>query len=537
MMSGTLGIRKMPSIPDTLFYDLPEAACIVEVDSLLIVGWNRKMDQLFGLSADSSGAVRLLDRVQAWNADHFQAKLAQHEFESPEFRGITGLTVGGHPAQLDLLITCSTWERQPAYLMVFSDAGPRVRLEEQLRQAQKMETVGMLAGGIAHDFNNLLTIISGYSHMLASSLASDEKNRFAAEQVIKASDRAAALTKQLLSFSRRQVTQARVLDMNSVVQGMSPMLNRLIGEHIRLRIVPAPELGRVRADSGQIEQVIMNLVVNARDAMPEGGTLWIETLNTELDAQYMSRHMEARPGPYIMLVVTDSGVGMDAATREKIFEPFFTTKGEGRGTGLGLSMVYGIVKRSGGTIDVYSEPGQGTAVKIYLPRADSQESPAAPELHAAPDSGDETVLLVEDEEAVRNIVRTALEAKGYRMLVAASGEDALQLAKDHSGSIDLLITDVVLPKMNGREVARRLHKKRANAVVLFMSGYTDVTLNDGADPESQVHFIGKPFTPAVLTRKVRELLDAERQRGTKSHNRPLKSRVPSFQALPDQREN
>jgi len=477
--------------------DLPLPACLVEPQTLHILAFNRAAGELFGFQTPA-----LLDKIQPWNGEKFRGALLAKDFASSELRGVTGFSADGKAAlQLDLWVNA---DKQGHLIILFAEVSARIRLEEQLRQAQKMESVGMLAGGIAHDFNNLLTIISGYSHMMAASLSSDDRNRSAAEQVIKASDRAAALTKQLLSFSRRQVAQTSVLDLNSVVQGMLPMLNRIIGEHIRLRIAPGPQLGRIRADSGEIEQIIMNLVVNARDAMPNGGNLWIETGNTELDQLYMARHMEARPGRYVMLAVTDSGIGMDVATREKIFEPFFTTKDEAHGTGLGLSMVYGIAKRARGAIDVYSEPGKGTSVKVYLPRAEGSEPLPLPETVQVA-RGTETVLLVEDEEAVRNIVKAALEAQGYHLLVAASGAEALHLAQAHEGPIDLMITDVVLPELNGKEVARRLHKKRRETVVLFMSGYTDVTLND--TPGSRIHFIGKPFTPASLNRKVRELLD------------------------------
>ena len=477
---------------------MPLPACLLEPQTVSIVAFNSAADQLFGFQTPA-----LLDKIQPWNVEKFRSALLAKDFASSEFRGVTGFAADGKAVlQLDLLVSA---DKQGRLVILFTEVSARIRLEEQLRQAQKMESVGMLAGGIAHDFNNLLTIISGYSHMLAASLKGDERNRSAAEQVIKASDRAAALTKQLLSFSRRQVAQTSVLDLNSVVQGMLPMLNRIIGEHIRLRIAPGLQLSRVRADGGEIEQIIMNLVVNARDAMPNGGNLWVETANAELDQQYMARHMEARPGRYVMLAVTDSGIGMDVATREKIFEPFFTTKDEVHGTGLGLSTVYGITKRARGAIDVYSEPGKGTSVKVYLPRVEGSESMPLPEAVQAA-RGTETVLLLEDEEAVRNIVKATLEAQGYNLLVAASGAEALHLAQSYAGPIDLMITDVVLPELNGKEVARRLHKKRRETVVLFMSGYTDVTLND--TPGGRVHFIGKPFTPAALNRKVRELLDS-----------------------------
>ena len=515
-------------LEDVRFYNLPQPACVISAGSMAIVDWNARGDEIFGLSGTDPGTVKLSDRIQAWNVASFNDAFVQGRFDSPELCGVTGLAANGKQLQLDLLVSRTEWDGQPVFLVVFADAGPRVRVEEQLRQAQKMESIGMLAGGIAHDFNNLLTIIAGYSHMLVASLANDENNRSAAEQVIKASDRAAALTRQLLSFSRRQVAQNKVLNLNTVTQGMTPMLHRIIGEHIQLRIVQSPDLGTVRADSGQVEQVIMNLVVNARDAMPEGGKLTIEVHNAELNSEYIGRHLETRAGSYVMLAVSDSGIGMDAATREKLFDPFFTTKADGKGTGLGLSMVYGIVKRHGGTIDVYSEPRKGTVVKVYWPRTDHAETPAVSVPEQNPVSGSETVLLVEDDDAVRNIVRAALAAQGYQMLIAASGEEALEIAKGHSGSIDLLITDMVLPKMNGREVARRFHRRHPESVVLFTSGYTDIALHEPGEPDKHVHFIGKPFTPAALASRVRELLDTRRG--------PLKLGVPRYQARTDQGE-
>lgn len=482
---------------------------MVSAATLQVVSSNRRASEVFGFLPEEFSGRQFLDLVQPWDAVKFRYALAQSEFSSPELRGITAFQKDGRSLEVDLLIRATRSGGEDVLLVVLADAAPRIRLEEQLRQSQKMESVGMLAGGIAHDFNNLLTIISGYSHMLASSLSDDERNRSAAEQVIRASDRAAALTKQLLSFSRRQVAQNRVFDLNALVHGMTPMLNRIIGEHIRLRIAPGEALDRIHADAGQIEQVIMNLVVNARDAMPEGGILWIETQNCELDAEYAGRHMESRPGKYVMLAVTDTGIGMDEATRGKVFEPFFTTKESGHGTGLGLSMVYGIAKRCGGSVDVYSEPGKGTVVKLYFPRAEASAALASVEVAPKPGRGWETILLVEDEEAVRNIVRTALEAQGYCMLVAGTGEEALQISKTHDAPIHLLVTDVVLPQLSGRDIARRLHKKRPAMAVLFMSGYTDVALNHGADPDQKVHFIGKPFAPGALARKVREMLDQE----------------------------
>jgi CheY-like chemotaxis protein len=346
--------------------------------------------------------------------------------------------------------------------------------------------------------------------MLADGLARDPRNRSAAEHVIKASERAAALTGQLLAFSRRQTAQVKSIDVNALIKGMEPMLRRLIGEHINLRISFAPDLGSVHADPGQIEQVVMNLVVNARDAMPLGGRLLLETANADLTEELAGDHLEVRPGRYVMLAVTDTGVGMDKQTRDKVFEPFFTTKEKGQGTGLGLSMVYGIAKRSGGTVNLYSEPGSGTSVKVYLPLSARADADVLPITAAIPAGGWETVLLVEDEDAVRNFVRTALESKGYRVLVAASGEEAVRLSRQHTEPIHLLITDMVMPEMSGADVAKRLRRQRSGLQVLYMSGYTDASLRHTGAGERSVHFISKPFSPAALARKVRQLLDEKR---------------------------
>ncbi|MDQ6708281.1 MAG: response regulator, partial [Acidobacteriota bacterium] len=420
------------------------------------------------------------------------------------------------PLEIDLLFRPIQWDGSPALIIVAADASVRIRLEDQFRQAQKMESLGMLAGGIAHDFNNLLTIISGYSQMLLSSLSENTADRSTVEQILRASQRAADLTSQLLSFSRRHVVQPKTIDLNSTVVGMSTMLRRIIGENIDLAIETGCEFGFVHADPGQIDQVIMNLVVNARDAMPTGGRLLIETRGVELDERYAEKLLTARPGDYVMLAVTDTGNGMDEKTRRQIFDPFFTTKEEGQGTGLGLSTVYGIVKQSSGAIDVYSELGFGTSVKVYFPRVDRMAAPeAAKETHEAA-GGLETVLVAEDDEAVRHLVRKALEKGGYSLLVAASGAEALRLVKEHRGPIHLLITDVVMPRMSGTELARRLHRLRPDMAVLYMSGYTDSALRRGGNTDAAVQFLPKPFSPAALKRKVRETLDAMRDKAVRS---------------------
>ena len=399
-------------------------------------------------------------------------------------------------------------------LGVLKDIGERRHLEEQLRQSQKMDAIGQLAGGIAHDFNNLLTVIAGRAQLIISRLRPEEPIHRDATLVRTTADRAAALTQQLLAFSRKQVLQPQVLDLNAVVAGMEPMLGRLIGEDIDLAVIPAVGLGRVKADPGQIEQVIVNLVVNARDAMPEGGCLTVETADVELDAAYASRHLSVPPGPWVMLAVTDTGLGMDEQTRSRVFEPFFTTKGPGKGTGLGLATVYGIVKQSGGDIQLYSECGRGTSFKIYLPRvAEPTTLPAEARAPAtlAP-RGDETVLLVEDEPEVRDLAREILEASGYRVLQACDPHEAVLMAERHAGAIHLLLTDVIMPRQSGRALAERLRPLRPELQVLYMSGYTNEAIIRHGVLEPDTVFIQKPFTPAALGQKVRETLDGPRPR-------------------------
>ena len=390
-------------------------------------------------------------------------------------------------------------------VLVLRDISNFKRLEKQFLQAQKMEAVGRLAGGVAHDFNNLLTIISGYSEIL---MQRDFPNKEMLKEIQKAGERAASLTRQLLAFSRQQVLAPEVLSLNTVVGSTEKMLRRLIGEDVRLDTVLDPSLGRVQADPGQMEQVIMNLAVNARDAMPQGGRLTIKTRNADLDEKYAQAHPEILPGRYVMLVVSDTGCGMDKATLAQIFEPFFTTKKPGQGTGLGLATVYGIIKQSGGYIYVDSEPGRGSTFRIFLPQVEATVPRRKSQLGiSSSPGGNETLLLVEDETAVRSLIRTNLEMKGYKVLEAAEGEEALRLAQQHSGPIHLLITDVVMPLMSGRELAERLGPLRSQMKVLYLSGYTDDTVVRHGLLQGEVEFLQKPFTPGVLTRKVREVLD------------------------------
>ena len=394
------------------------------------------------------------------------------------------------------------------FLAIQEDVTERKRLEEQLRQAQKMEAVGRLAGGVAHDFNNVLTAIFGYAELVAEEFPKDSPARQDIEEIRKASHRAAALTRQLLAFSRQQVLEPIVLCLNDLVEDVDKMLQRLIGEDVALSLTLAPGLGNARVDPGQFHQVLMNLVVNARDAMPTGGKLLIETANADLTEQYAEVHQPVSPGRYVMLAVSDTGIGMDRETKAKIFEPFFTTKEKGRGTGLGLSTVYGIVKQSGGYIWVYSEPGRGTTFKIYLPQVDAPAKPLAPPAEARGVAGTETILLAEDDEILRPLAKGLLEKLGYRVLDAESAEQALALARHHAGVIHLLVADVVMPGASGRELARRLAESRPDTRVLYMSGYTDDAIVQHGMLEPGLHFLQKPFTPAALARKLREVLDA-----------------------------
>src|SRR5213083_453669 len=398
--------------------------------------------------------------------------------------------------------------RLTGILGIGRDVTERLGLEQQLRQAQKMEAVGRLAGGIAHDFNNILTAITGHADLLLEDLGPHDPRRADVDEIRRSAERAAGLTRQLLAFSRQQVLQPKVVDLNALVLDMDKLLRRLIGEDVELATVLYPTLGRVTADPGQLEQVIVNLAVNARDAMPQGGKLTLETRNIDLDSSYTLEHSLVKPGPYVQLTVSDSGIGMDEETQAHAFEPFFTTKPRGQGTGLGLAMVYGTVKQSGGFIWVYSEPGRGATFKIYLPRVDAPvESAAPPAPVERPPRGSETVLLAEDEPAVRAIARQALERQGYTVLAAPSGADALALAAQHGATIHLLLTDVVMPGMSGRDLADRLTAQRPGIRVLYISGYTDNAIVRHGMLEPGLAYLQKPFRPDALVRKVREVLD------------------------------
>ncbi|MCC6574125.1 MAG: PAS domain S-box protein [Planctomycetes bacterium] len=380
-------------------------------------------------------------------------------------------------------------------------------LEEQVRQASKMEAVGRLAGGIAHDFNNLLTAIMGHTEMLQLRLGSDTRAAADIEKVMKAAGRAAEMTRQLLALGRRQVLQPRVFDLNAVVNDTDAMLRRLIGEHIKIHLHLAKDLGRVRADPGQMGQVLMNLTLNARDAMPKGGAITIETANVHLDDEYARMHAGVTPGPHVMVSVTDTGTGMDAATQARIFEPFFTTKDPGKGTGLGLSIVHGIITQSGGHLYVYSRLGHGTVFKVFLPRVDAEAEAPVEELPAAPSRGGETILLVEDDEDVREMLLEFLDDQGYTLIAAGQGSAALRQADEHLGKIQLMITDVIMPGMSGTELAEEIAKARPEMKMLFISGYSFNAITSRGLSADNLNLLEKPFSLDALARKVREVLD------------------------------
>jgi len=475
--------------------------------------WNRAAEALYGWPAEEV-IGRPLPTIGQDLEDH--ARLRDRVLRGEALRGVevTRRRKDGTLVNISLSVAPlhDAAGQVTGMLSLAADITEMRQLEVQYRQAQKMEAVGRLAGGIAHDFNNLLTAIIGTTALVLEDLGLESRARLDIQEIEKAAKRAAGLTRQLLIFSRQQVLEPRALDLNALVGNLEKMLHRLIGEDVELRTKPAAGLGAVRADPGQLEQAIVNLVVNARDAMPKGGRLTIETADVELDRSYVAGHVPTQPGPYVLLAVSDTGVGMDGATKARLFEPFFTTKEPGRGTGLGLATVYGIVKQSGGYVWAYSELGHGTTFKIYLPRvAETAEAPESTTSPPTPVGGSETVLVVEDQEEVRKLTKRVLEARGYTVLAARNGAEALEIVAQHVNQIHLMITDVVMPGMNGREVARLACARRSDLKVLYVSGYTGEAVLQHRLLEPGVAFLQKPFTPDVLARKTREVLDNSKE--------------------------
>jgi signal transduction histidine kinase len=386
------------------------------------------------------------------------------------------------------------------------DITDKKNLEDQLMQAQKLEAIGSLASGVAHDFNNLLTTILGYGELSLMKLSKDDPQREQVEAIYEAGKKASTLTRQLLAFSRKQMLEMRVINLNSLLENLTKMLNRMIGDDIEMIMMLDPSVGNIMADPGQVEQIVMNIVINARDAMPDGGTITIETQEVELDEDYCKTHAEVTPGTFIVLCITDTGKGMTPEVMEKIFDPFFTTKKKGAGTGLGLSTVYGIVKQHKGHIYVYSELGSGTIFKIYFRKIKKVAEESSTKKIPAMESGTETILVVDDEASIRKLVRDTLEPLGYKILEAANGEEALAYYRDNHDTIDLLLTDVVMPKMTGKKLAELLLQEYPGLKILYMSGYTDNVITHKGILDRGIHFLNKPLVPSILTKKIREVL-------------------------------
>ena len=536
---------------DSVIDNLPAMIFIKSADELRFERCNRAGEELLGVAHDALLGTTDYDFFPAEQAAFFQAKdrevlaagtvvdIPEEPISTPQgtrwlhTRKIPILGDDGTPShllgismditrrrdaerELERRVAERTAELSAAYEQLVQQTEQHQRTEKalrdtevQLRHAQKLEAVGRLAGGIAHDFNNLLSVVLGYSTMLLEELRPEDRIASPVAEIQRAGDRAADLTRQLLAFSRQQVLEPQIVDLNGVLASIDRLIHRLIGEAVQLHTLGEPDLGLVRVDVGQLEQVVVNLVVNARDAMPDGGTLTIETANVELDQDDAAEHPGTRPGPHALLAVTDTGCGMDADTMARVFEPFFTTKPRGKGTGLGLSTVFGIVQQSGGSLRVSSVVGQGTTFRIYFPHADAPaKAHVAPVVPAVPLGRSETILLVEDEAQVRSLAQKILVRSGYQVIEARDPEEALARAVATSQHIDLLLTDVVMPGMSGRQLADRLEATRPGLKVLFMSGYTDATVAQHGVLNPGISLLQKPITPAGLTRKIREVLDA-----------------------------
>ena len=501
-----------PEVARALLASASQAILAVDANGRIVVA-NAKCAEIFGY--DQGEMLGLV--VEELVPDSRRAGHARHRggfFEAPRSRPmgegmqLTARRKDGSEFPVEIALDFVRVGDTAATLAFIADISVRKRLEEQALQSQRMEAVGRLAGGVAHDFNNMLTVIAGYNRLILNKLSPMDPLRGFAEEVLKATDRSAALTAQLLAFSRRQAWQPRVLDLNTVLASAETMLRRLLGEDLELEVARQPGLWNIRADVTQLDQVIVNLALNARDAMPKGGRLTIETANTTLGHEYAKTHLGVRPGHFVMLAVSDTGGGMDSATKSRMFEPFFTTKPTGKGTGLGLAAVYGIVKQCGGDVWVYSEPGVGTTMKVYFPRALEAVSAETHEAGAPPaPKGHETLLVAEDEAGVRKLLCEVLRMAGYRVLEAADATDALRIGNDTSQPLDLLISDLVMPDLGGDELAERLGARRPGLKVLLMSGYTENSIVRQGVMNAHRPFLAKPFTPDSLALKVREVLD------------------------------
>ena len=504
---GEVELRRSESILRLLFEHNPLPTWLHEIDSMKFLRVNEAAARLYGYSQEEFESMSILQIRPSSEQEKARSFIKELTSNTEEHGIWLHQARDGRQFEVEIISHELLYAGKRVRLVVGQDISERRQLEGQLRQATKMEAVGRLAGGVAHDFNNMLMVIKGHTELLLNVLSPSDHITRKIQQIDRAADRAATLTRQLLAFSRMQVLQPQVINLNSVVEEMGKLLPRLIGEDIELIIRGHRNLGSIRADAGQMEQVIMNLAVNARDAMPNGGKLVIETCNSDLEPSYTSTHPLMQPGSYVQLSVSDNGTGMDAETQTHIFEPFFTTKEKGKGTGLGLATVYGIVKQSGGFIWVYSELGKGTTFKIYLPCVDQKEEVTPFQRQAAEvPSGTETVLLTEDEQDVREIARQFLESGGYRVIEAKDAADAIRIAADKNGDIDLLVTDMVMPGLSGPELAQRLQREHPGLSVLFMSGYSEHAATEMANADPSVRLLTKPFSRAAILRAVRETL-------------------------------
>src|SRR5467141_3905689 len=505
-------LRKNEEMFRLLFSYNPLPTWVIDRETLRFLEVNDAAVQQYGYSLNEFKSMSVLDLRPEEERARYLEQLKQIPNEGHYHGHWKHRKKDGKVIQVETISHELEYAGKRVRLVVTQDISERQLLEQQLRQSQKMEAVGRLAGGVAHDFNNLLMVIKGHTELLLGALSPTDSIARKIEQIDRSADRATTLTRQLLAFSRLQVLQPQIINLNSVVEEMGKLLPRLIGEDIELVLRPDQKLGTIRADASQMEQVIMNLAVNSRDAMPTGGKLLIGTRNCDLDQSYTASHPLMKPGSYVLLDVTDTGTGMDEETQTHIFEPFFTTKEKGKGTGLGLATVYGIVKQSGGFIWVYSELGKGTSFKIYLPRVNEAEVHiGAPKPSAEIPAGTETVLLTEDEQDVREIAREFLESGGYKVIEAKNGKEAIAIATEHRGKIDLLVTDMVMPGMTGQELAVQLQREHPGVSVVFMSGYSEHAATEMANADPSVRLMTKPFSRGAILRTVREILQARKK--------------------------